>query len=241
MNSRFAASTVIHALLARMGVAVRKRHEKVAPTDNSTPLYNRDGLLAQGNILLASCRGERCELTLALFDCDDLPEARQVYGTRTARKLIASIIDSMNMLAGERGLAGRTGPTQFAVLMPMGREQAVHAIARVLGNPSRFELDGGGSEIVLVPNVMVEQVPDAESLERLFTALCRGLARLRDEEILRNRYLKRERERHSRPMPMQASGGLSLPPRPASAPVLGPDPVLSQPIPTTIPMPLPTR
>lgn len=209
--------------------------------DRSTLLYNRGGLIAQGNILLATCRGERRELTLAVFDCDDLLEARQIYGNRTSRKLIDCIISKMTLLAGERGLAGRTGPTQFSVVMPMGRDKAVQVIERVLGNPGRIELEGGNSEIVLVPNVMVETVSETGSLEKLFSALCRGLTRVREEEQLRQRYLQRERQRHSRPMPVQAEVAPPQLPKVSRTPRLGPDPVLMHQIPNTIPMPLPTR
>lgn len=209
--------------------------------DRSTLLYNRGGLIAQGNILLATCRGERRELTLAVFDCDDLLEARQIYGNRTSRKLIDCIISKMTLLAGERGLAGHTGPTQFSVVMPMGRDKAVQVIERVLGNPGRIELEGGNSEIVLVPNVMVETVSETGSLEKLFSALCRGLTRVREEEQLRQRYLQRERQRHSRPMPVQAEAAPPQLPKVSRTPRLGPDPVLMHQIPNTIPMPLPTR
>lgn len=207
-------------------------------TDSSTALYNRSGLLAHGKVLLAICRGERRELTLAVFDCTDLLEARAIYGSRTSRKLIDSIVHKLKRLAGSQGLAARTGPTQFAVAMPMSRDKAVQAIERVLGNPSRFELEGCNSEIVLVPHLMVEEIPAAGTLERMFAALCRGLARIQEEEQLRQRHLQRERERHSRPMAIQPQ----LPPvRPARAPRLDPDPVIVHQIPSTIPMPLSMR
>ena len=232
--------TVLRNLLARVGFPATRPvpREQASPAEDSTFLCNRTVLLEQGGALLARCRGEGTELTLALFDCNDLIEAREVYGTGTTRKLIACIVDNMTLLAGDRGVAGRTGATQFAVLMPMGRANAVRAIESVLGNPTRFESDDGDGEIVLVPDLMVEAVPQTESVERMLSALGRGLARLRDEEILRNRYLKRQRERHSRPMPVQAETGPELPARPVRAPVLGPDPVRSQQIPATIPMPL---
>lgn len=229
---------------AALGALTRRRSRRPDPagTDGSTLLYNRDGFLLEGNVLLASCRRERRELTLAVFDCDDLPEARQVYGNRTSRKLIDCIIGKMTQLAGQRGLAGRTGPTQFSVAMPMGREQALYAIERVLGNPGRIELEGGNSELVLVPNVMVETVSQTGSLGKLFDALCRGLARVREQEQLHHRYLQWERQRHSHPMPVQANTPVPQQAM-ARAPRLGPQPVAMHQAPTvaTIPMALPSR
>jgi GGDEF domain-containing protein len=207
-------------------------------TDRSTALYNRSGLLAHGKAILASCRAERRELTLAVFDCNDLLEARSVYGNRTSRRLVDSIVGKLALLAGDQGLAARTGPTQFAVAMPMSREKAVQAIERALGNPTRFELEGSRNEVVLVPNLMVEAIPAAGSVERMFAALCRGLARVQEEEQARQRHLQRERERHSRPMPILAD---EPPARLERAPHLDPDPVVAHQIPNTIPMPLTTR
>ena len=213
---------------------------KGSRTDSRTMLYNQPGLLAHGETLLATCRGERRDLTLAVFDCDDLLEARQIYGNATGRKLIACIIARMALLAGERGLAGRTGPTQFSVLLPMGRDQAIEAIERVFGNPGRIELEGGNSELVLVPNIMVEAVSITGSVELLFAALCRGLKRVREEEQLRHRQLERERQRHSRPMPVQADEPVRELDHARRTPRLASDSVLSQHVPNTIPMPLQT-
>jgi GGDEF domain-containing protein len=210
-------------------------------TDPSTALYNRSGLLAHGKELLANCRAERRELTLAVFDCSDLLEARTIYGNRTSRRLVDSIVHKLTLLAGGQGLAARTGPTQFAVAMPMPREKAVQAIERVLGNPTRFELEGCKNEIVLVPHLMVETIPAAGTVERMFAALCRGLARIQEEERMRQRYLQRERERHSRPMAIQPILANAPPPRPARAPLLDADPVVVHQMPNTIPMPLPMR
>jgi GGDEF domain-containing protein len=210
-------------------------------TDRSTNLYNRAGLLEHGRNLLASCRAERRELTLAVFDCGDLLEARTIYGNRTSRKLIDSIVRKLKLLAGNQGFAARTGSTQFAVAMPMSREKAVQAIERLLGNPTRFELEGCKSEIVLVPHLMVEAVPAAGTVERMFAALCRGLARIQEEERMRQQYLQRERERHSRPMSIPPILADAPPARAARTPRLDPDPVVAHQIPNTIPMPLASR
>lgn len=243
LAARGAFLLILPLLLSmKLGVLARQPAARLesARTDRSTALYNRGGLLAHGKVLLAACRAERRELTLAVFDCNDLLEARTIYGSRTSRKLIDCIVRKLTQLAGTQGLAARTGPTQFAVALPMSRDKAVQAIERVLGNPGRFELEGCNSEIVLVPNLMVEAIPAAGSLERMFAALCRGLARLQEEEALRQRYLQRQRERHSRPMSIAAP----LPNRraaPSRAPRLEPDSVDPHQVPNTIPLPLPTR
>ena len=244
LAARGAFLLILPLLLSmKLGALSRQPAAKLesARTDRSTALYNRGGLLAHGKVLLAACRAERRELTLAVFDCNDLMEARTIYGSRTSRKLIDCIVRKLTLLAGAQGLAARTGPAQFAVALPMSREKAVQAIERVLGNPGRFELEGCNSEIVLVPNLMVEAIPAAGSLERMLAALCRGLARVQEEETLRQRYLQRERERHSRPMSVAAPLSDARAARPARTPRLEPDPVVTHQLPNPIPLPLPTR
>ncbi|MDQ6881515.1 MAG: hypothetical protein M3150_05415, partial [Pseudomonadota bacterium] len=77
---------------------------------------------------------------------------------------------------------------------------------------------------------------------KLFDALCRGLARVREQEKLRHQYLAWERQRHSRPMPVQAKAAAPQPAlyRPAR---LAPHPITMHQMPTvpTIPMALPNR
>ena len=209
-------------------------------TDPSTALYSRSGLLMHGKELLQTCRAERGELTLAVFDCADLLEARTVYGNRTSRRLVDGIVRKLTLLAGRQGLAARTGPTQFAIAMPMSRDKAVQAIERALGNPTRFELEDCKSEIVLVPHLMVEAIPAAGTVERMFAALCRGLVRVQEQERMRQRYLQRERERHSKPMPIQPIRADQPAARPRAL-RLESGPVLTHQLTNTIPMPLPAR
>ena len=244
LSARGAFLLILPMLLAmKLGAMSRRPAARLeqARTDNSTALYNRGGLLAHGKLLLATCRSQRRELTLAVFDCNDLIEARAIYGSRTCRKLIDSIVGKLTLLAGAQGLAARTGPTQFAVAMPMSRDKAVQTIERLLGNPGRFEVEGCNNEIVLVPNLMVEAVPATGSLERMLAALCRGLARVQEEETLHHRYLQRQRERRSRPMVIEPEIADASATRSARTPRLQPDLVVVHQIPNTIPMPLPIR
>lgn len=170
--------------------------------DGSTTLYNKAGLMAHGAELLAACRRERRPLSVAVFDCADLLEVRSIYGSRISRKLMAHMARKFAAIAAERGIAARTGPAQFTVLLPgLGRDKAMQAIQRVLGSPSRIEFDAGDSEIVLVPEYLVESAgADAGSLEDLYKTMGRSLAEVREREQRRCQYLQRERERHSRPM-----------------------------------------
>lgn len=183
--------------------------------DPSTALYNKAGFAAHGDELLAASRHENRPLSVAVFDCADLLEVRTIYGSRIARKLMARISRKLMKLCADQGVAARTGPAEFTVVLPgMNREKALAAIGRVLGSPIRIELDAGDSEIVLVPSFLVECAGrDTESVGEIYQELRRELTQIDEREQRRQHYLQRERERHSRPMSV-----VSLPPAPAAKP-----------------------
>jgi hypothetical protein len=115
-------------------------------------------------------------------------------------------VRKLEALCGTRGLAARTGPAEFTVLMPVSRDKALASIARLLGSPMRIELDAGDSEIVMVPNFVVEAAgPDVACVSDIREELHGDLARIAHSEQRRRRYLQRERESHSRPMGITAA------------------------------------
>jgi GGDEF domain-containing protein len=175
--------------------------------DHSSSLYNLAGFAAHGDELMAACRRDKRPLSVAVFDCADLLEVREIYGSRVARKLMERTVRKLGSLCARQGFAARTGAAEFTVLLPgMGRDKALASIARLLGNPMRIELDAGDSEIVMVPGFMVEAVgPDVSSIMEMHEELRRDLAQVEHTEQRRRRYLQRERESHSRPMGVGAS------------------------------------
>lgn len=181
--------------------------------DNSTALYNKEGFTVHGDKLLAACQRDNRPLSVAVFDCADLLEVRSIYGSRITRELMARIARKLTSLSADHGLAARTGRAEFSVVLPgLGREKALAAIARVLGSPLRIELDAGDSEIVLVPNFLVETAGcDTTGVDEIHQELRRELAQIGDNEQLRRNYLRRERERHSRPMGVAALRGAQPP------------------------------
>jgi GGDEF domain-containing protein len=190
-------------LLQRLGFA--------APgvRDHQTALYSRQGLLTCGDRLVA--RSGR-EASLAIFDFHDLLEVRGIYGAGVSRALQGALVEQLLRLAGRHGLAARTGPAQFAVLLPGTRHgDAVAATLRVFGKPCRLEMDLPDDELVLVPEVTVDTC-DAEpgSVRALYESLSIRLARHRDLEERRCSYLRRSRERHSRPVPLEPAGDEGL-------------------------------
>lgn len=203
-------------LATKFGAVMRRPDEalEIGRIDSSTGIYNQAGFAAYGDEMLAACRREGRPLSVVVFDCADLLEVRAIYGSPTTRKLMARIVRKLSALTADRGLAARTGPAEFSVVLPgMGRDKAVAAIQRVLGSPMRIELDAGDSEIVLVPGFLVETAgSDTASVEELHGELRRELAQLQEREQRRHHHMQRERERHSRPMSI-----VTVPPADAGA------------------------
>jgi diguanylate cyclase (GGDEF)-like protein len=205
-------------LLAMKFGAVMRRPDEMLESgriDGSTALYNMEGFTAHGDEMLAACKRDGRPVSVAVFDCSDLLEVRTIYGSRIAHKLLARIVRKLSALCEGRGLAARTGPAEFTVILPgMHREKTLAAIRRVLGNPMRIELDAGDSEIVLVPDFMI-QTANAEtvSVQELHCELRRALARSQEHEARRHHHMQRDRERHSRPMGITALPGHRARPR----------------------------
>lgn len=175
--------------------------------DASTGLYNSQGLSRAGEQVLRQARQEGRPVSLVVLDFSDLLEVRSIYGREISRKVHERVVAKMKAIAGSRGLVARTSKSQFTVLVPgAGRERVQEAVQRVLGKPSRVEFDAGGSEIVLVPDILCEMAaPDVETVDELYGEVARSLAELRAREMRRQHYLQRERERHSRPMSLPPS------------------------------------
>lgn len=168
--------------------------------DRSTGLYNRAGLFGAANDLLR-LRADPVAATMIVLDFSDLSEVCDIYGHAIAVKVIARIVRRVRSVAGARGVAGRTGPAQFTIVIPQVGEKALRRVQRGLGKPARIEFDAGDSEIVLVPDMLIDTAePGVEGAQDLYRQMCRELARIQKDERRRLNWLTSERERHSRPM-----------------------------------------
>ena len=207
-------------LAMKFGSVMRRPDEALenGRIDSSTALYNKQGLNELGDDMLAAAQRDRRPVAVAVFDCADLLEVRTIYGSRIARKLLARIVRKLMSITADRGLAARTGPAEFTVVLPgMTRDKALATIQKVLGNPSRIELDAGDSEIVLVPSFLVESSgTDTASINELYLDLRRELLQISQDEQRRHHHMRRERERHSRPMPLHSQPSPEQATRPAS-------------------------
>jgi diguanylate cyclase (GGDEF)-like protein len=179
---------------------------RAALKDRHTGLFNRGGLMDAANKMLAKARAEARPLSILVIEFNDLREVHEIYGSSVGRKLVAKVVNRLTALAGSHGLVGRTGSAQFTIVLPMPREKALLAVQRVLGSPARIEFEAGDSEIVLVPEMMLDCTDaETESMAALWREDCLDLSRMQAREQRRQNHLQRERERHSRPMAFTSS------------------------------------
>lgn len=202
------APSRLHTWLQRLGIGGPSRLH-----DAQTGLFNRRGLLTRGERLLA--RNGAADAALVVFDFSDLLEVRCIYGSRAGAAARRAVVSTLARLAGRRGIAARTGPAQFAVLLPGACVQrALDAVHRVLGQPCRLELELGREELVLVPHHAIgacEREPDG--LEQQYMQLSVAIAQERAAEERRRR---RARARAAGQPP--TTSGAPLAPQPAALP-----------------------
>jgi diguanylate cyclase (GGDEF)-like protein len=169
--------------------------------DRSTGLYNRAGLFAATDEILQS-RGGDLPTSVIVIEFADLSEVYDIYGAAIARKVVARIVSRLRNVAGRSGLVGRTGPVEFTIVLPGAQgDKALRSVQRGLGMPACVEFDAGDSEIVLVPELLIDTAQSAhERIPSLYREMCRELSRIRKDEDRRLHWLTSERERHSRPM-----------------------------------------
>jgi GGDEF domain-containing protein len=187
-------SGFMSSLLGRLGVV-----DSLPRRDPMTRLHTRTGLLERGERVLAR-RAAGQESALVLFEFGDLLEARGMYGMHVHDRALGRIVTGVQRLAGRHGLAARSGPVQFAALLPATtREGAIAAAYASFGRPCRIELEIGREELVLVPDVVVDTCAAVEgSVEELYLRLATTLARHRQHQIQKQSRMRRDRERHSR-------------------------------------------
>lgn len=196
-----------------------------------------DALVVAGDAMMNRARRDKQAMSVAVFDLSDLPELRSVFGKQVTQEVVQRVSEKFQRIATSKGLVARTGTTLFTVLMPgFGRDRALAVISEVMGHPCCIELETR-DEVVLIPEYMVQTVRgDTRSVADVIAALRTGIAQSQEREHSRRRYLKRERESHTRPMELRTPTAASRRPLLEDA-----APRQACPSVATIPMPLAAR
>lgn len=210
-------SGLLHDVACWLGLARKRRASPHAPVPVPRMGWDhrRQAMLAAGTAMQVRAAQDNQPLSLVVFDLSDLPELEAVFGAAVAREVMTQVTSRLQELATGKGLVMRTEGTVFTVLMPgFGRDRALQAIERTMGNPCCIELDADDHEIVLVPEFKVHTLrPESGPLAQVYAALRRDIAAAQQLEQRRQRYLQLERESHTRPMELRTDSE----PRPASA------------------------
>lgn len=88
-------------------------------TDPLSKLLNRRGFEASAAMLLDRCARANLPVALILADLDHFKTLNDVHGHATGDIVIADFASKLRMAAGSRGVAGRIGGEEFAVLLPL--------------------------------------------------------------------------------------------------------------------------
>ncbi|KRA00180.1 diguanylate cyclase [Mesorhizobium sp. Root157] len=116
---------------------------QVSQTDSLSGLLNRRGFDLAAQRLLGQCGTSKCPVTLVLADLDHFKSINDRYGHAVGDRVIAAFAEKLQAAAsGARGVAGRIGGEEFAVLLPW----ADLAGARLLAEAVRVLFSTGDTE-----------------------------------------------------------------------------------------------
>lgn len=154
-----------------------------------------------GDTMIADAHAAGHPLTVLVFEQADLPELHALFGGEAARTVTARFNQKLQALAGARGLAIRSDATTWTVLLPgVDDAQAVDAVQRVFGPSLAVDLDSEGEEILLVPTLEVRTVRrEIAPMQRIYQEMRGRIAGTLGRQRRREEFLRRERERHTRP------------------------------------------
>jgi GGDEF domain-containing protein len=187
-----------------------------------------------GERMVSAARQRQQAVSLLLMRAPCLPELQTVFGREAAKAAVHAVMQALSDVAGRRGLAARTLPDTFALVMPqcIGAE-LVMALRRRLGQACCVELDFNQEEVLLVPDVQSSTIAVGDSFAKTYAVMFRAMMSHRHLEELRRDYVRRQREAHTRNKRVPAD--LPVPP------VLPRGVACGQRFPETIAMPLARR
>ncbi|THF57379.1 GGDEF domain-containing protein [Ollibium composti] len=110
-----------------------------ARTDPLSRLFNRRGFEERAAVLLDRCDRAGMPVALVLADLDHFKAINDIYGHQAGDRVIADFAGRLQQAAGSRGVAGRLGGEEFALILP-GTDLAA---ARMLAEAVRVAFSSG--------------------------------------------------------------------------------------------------
>lgn len=103
-----------------------------ARTDPLSRLFNRRGFEECAAQVLDRCDRAGLPVALVLADLDHFKSINDIYGHQAGDRVIADFAGRLQMAAGTRGVAGRLGGEEFAVVLPNVDIAAARALAEAV-------------------------------------------------------------------------------------------------------------
>ena len=119
-------------LFAAAALDVMKALKTETHTDPLSGLFNRRGFEERAMLLLQRCAAARFPVALVLADLDHFKALNDVHGHAAGDRVIADFAAKLRAAAGERGVAGRIGGEEFAVLLPLSDLAAARLFAEAI-------------------------------------------------------------------------------------------------------------
>ncbi len=110
-----------------------------ARTDPLSRLFNRRGFEERAALLLDRCTAAGQPVALVMADLDHFKAINDIYGHQAGDRVIADFAGRLHVAAGPKGVAGRLGGEEFALVLP----SADLAAARTLAEGVRTAFSSG--------------------------------------------------------------------------------------------------
>jgi diguanylate cyclase (GGDEF)-like protein/PAS domain S-box-containing protein len=134
-------------------ISERKRHEQEltrrATRDGLTGLLNRTAFLDRLAAEVASARGRRRPVTLALIDVDRFKSINDRHGHPVGDGVLAEIADRLRTMSRTGDHVARVGGEEFAWLLPDADLDAAHAAAERTRQAIRASISAGDAAVTV--------------------------------------------------------------------------------------------
>ena len=101
-------------------------------TDALSGLLNRRGFEAKAKLLLDRCAKGNLPVALVVADLDHFKALNDRHGHAAGDKVIVEFASRLRMAAGVRGVAGRLGGEEFALVLPLADPAAARLLAEAV-------------------------------------------------------------------------------------------------------------
>ena len=140
-SSYWTTALLSHALLSLLialclfsaaALDVMKALKAETHTDPLSGLLNRRGFEERATLLLDQCARAKFPVAMVLADLDHFKALNDVHGHAAGDRVIADFAAKLRLAAGTRGVAGRIGGEEFAVLLPLSDLAAARLFAEAV-------------------------------------------------------------------------------------------------------------